>query len=108
MTSLTGSTPLVSPLKRNGNDQESGITGKKLVIHLKHMIQLKVSSSFSSRQRTSYFVWNTGKYIHGSINVKPLTVKYGKFMTSLSSSLTTTILFHNFELLFIHCTNVTA
>ena len=41
MTGLTGGTPLVSTLKRNGNDQDSGITGKKLVIYLKNMNQVR-------------------------------------------------------------------
>ena len=41
MTSLTGGTPVVSPLKGNGNNQGSGVTGKKLVIHLKNMNQVK-------------------------------------------------------------------
>ena len=44
MTGLTGGTPIVSPFKRNGND--SAVTVKKLVIHLKNMSQVNVSSGF--------------------------------------------------------------
>ena len=40
MASFTGGTPVLSSLKSNGNDQEGGVTGKYLIIHLKNMTQV--------------------------------------------------------------------
>ena len=103
---FTGGTPVLSMMKSNRNDKESRATGKYLIIHLKKMTQVTGKFRFLQPDEELLIwygllvsvLWNHYLMVHTCLVI---------FVSCQSSSQATTILFCNFELLFIHCRNIT-